>query len=206
MLTSKSAFTAIILLGLAGCATNSESPIYTQNTTYKVDSPYETQSPAPVYPAGDQTTPVNYGTPLPRDVQNNAPSVSLASNAPDQAPTDSAYGDTYGTPGYHAMQANGEFESETSSTEPSVTITQSETSQSVAEVTAPTSSYPHASQYSYVTSDPSEFEAGDKDVIMHRVVEGDTVYSLSRRQCVSVEDIQALNSLNSEFYIRLRLL
>ncbi len=122
-----------------------------------------------------------------------------------QAPTDSAYGDTFGTPGYHAMIANGELDETTSA---SVALPQAPIMSAPipvptpvpAPAPTPAPSYP---QYAYPqTSAPAPtYTAGSATT--HRVVEGDTVYSLSRRLCVDVEDIRRLNSLNSEFYIRL---
>ena len=38
--------------------------------------------------------------------------------------------------------------------------------------------------------------------IRHRIVAGDTLYSLARTSCSSVSELQSLNSVNSEFYIR----
>ncbi len=38
--------------------------------------------------------------------------------------------------------------------------------------------------------------------IRHRVITGDTLYSLARTTCSSVAEIQQINSINSEFYIR----
>lgn len=133
-----------------------------------------------------------------------------------EAPTDSAYGETYGTPGYHAMIANGELDETTTASvstpeQPAVTpysqpapipqpipqaAPQPQTN-SYAYQSAPT--YPQYSQPA--PQQPVTQYAGN--VTTHQVVEGDTVYSLSRRLCVDVEDIRRLNNLNGAFYIRL---
>jgi len=141
-----------------------------------------------------------------------------------QAPTDSAYGETFGTPGYHALQANGELDETTvASTAVSAPITSAPAptiapspvpapvpytystpipAPAPAPTQIPAPTYP---QYAYPqTSTPAPTpQYAQAGVTTHQVVEGDTVYSLSKRLCVEVEDIRRLNSLNSEFYIRL---
>ncbi len=142
---------------------------------------------------------------------NISQDVPQSSQQTYQAPTDSAYGDTFGTPGYHAMIANGELDETTSAsvTTPEQPVTtpyaqapayQQPSAPSYqtapAPVTSPAPTYTQA-----VPQQPLQQYAGN--VTTHKVVEGDTVYSLSRRLCVDVEDIRRLNSLNQEFYIRL---
>ncbi|NNE56695.1 MAG: LysM peptidoglycan-binding domain-containing protein [Hellea sp.] len=159
--------------------------------------------------------------------------INVSTTSPDPslevttAPTDQAYGETFGTPGYHALHANGELDGTmTASTQtpiaaPSITaptIPQANfganpmtSSGSVAESTIglaggsgiggyPVTTPPSvAAPVTTPTSDPYSANG----MTMHRVVEGDTVYALSRRLCVDVDDIKSLNSLNTEFYIRL---
>jgi len=128
-----------------------------------------------------------------------------AEATPAPAPTDSAYGDTFGTPGYHAMIANGELdETQTAS------ISVPEVPATPAPFTPqPAPSYPQSSQLSYPQTTapaPAPRYPGQQysgAVSTHKVVEGDTVYNLSRRLCVDVEDIRRLNNLNAAFYIRL---
>lgn len=130
-----------------------------------------------------------------------------------EAPTDSAYGETYGTPGYHAMIANGELDETTTASvstpeQPAVTpySQPAPTYQTAPQPSAP--SYPQYAEQPYTQpytqpapQQPIAQYAGN--VTTHQVVEGDTVYSLSRRLCVDVEDIRRLNNLNGAFYIRL---
>ncbi len=134
-----------------------------------------------------------------------------------EAPTDSAYDETFGTPGYHAMQANGELDGTQSA---SVTTTEPDPAP-VAAPAAPTVGYPQYTQpapapapvpapvqpsypqYTAPAPQPAPYQTAQAGVTTHQVVEGDTVYSLSRKLCVGVEDIRNLNNLNGEFYIRL---
>lgn len=113
-----------------------------------------------------------------------------------QAPTDSAYGDTFGTPGYHAMIANGELDETTTA---SVSLPEAPAYVPPTPIPSPTPA-PFQSYPQIISPAPQYMSGG---YTTHTVVEGDTVYSLSRRLCVDVGDIKNLNSLNSAFYIRL---
>ena len=137
-----------------------------------------------------------------------------ASSAPTQAPTDSAYGDTFGTPGYHAMIANGELE--TPSPEPKSATVTSPSVATPSPFSKPVTQPQTQSQAQNQTFNQNQTgislpsapaqpspQLSATGPTMHKVVEGDTVYSLSRRLCVDVEEIQQLNSINQEFYIRL---
>ncbi len=95
-----------------------------------------------------------------------------------EAPTDAAYGETFGTPGYHAIQA---VEAEVAATEANDTI------------------IPVRPRL-YV-SDSRNQTAGNS--LTHEIIEGDTVYSLAKRQCVGVDDIRSLNNLDVNYAIRL---
>ncbi len=117
-----------------------------------------------------------------------------------QAPTDSAYGETFGTPGYHAMIANGELD-ETTTASVSLPEAPAVTTPTPIPVPAPTPTPTPFQGYPQTNITTPSYASGS--FTSHTVVEGDTVYSLSRRLCVDVEDIRRLNSLNSEFYIRL---
>jgi len=44
---------------------------------------------------------------------------------------------------------------------------------------------------------------GGSGYSVHSIIEGDTVYSLARRNCVGVNDIQSINGLNSNFAIKI---
>lgn len=166
--------------------------------------PIQVASPAPVqapvtYPSYQTTQAAGYHA-----ISNTSESIVHDSVTTEQmvnaelqnaqAPTDSAYGDTFGTPGYHAMIANGELD-ETTTASVSLPEAPSYTSPTPIPAPAPVQGYPQ------ITAPTQSFATGGFST--HTVIEGDTVYSLSRRLCVDVEDIRRLNSLNSEFYIRL---
>jgi len=177
-------------------------------------------SPGPIILSPQETEQMVYAS------ETTNPESFGSSTANGQAPTDSAYGDTFGTPGYHAMVANGGLDETTTA---SVVVPEAVPAPTQPAIPAPTQQYPQASAPSYpqttyaqpsypqptypqssgvqsypqaqITAPAPQYaQAG---VTNHLVVEGDTVYSLSRRLCVDVEDIRRLNTLNSEFYIRL---
>lgn len=173
---------------------------YTQQT-YSQQSASSTV-PAQMLPAGmtlnEQGLIVPESSPQPTITPvSPATSSQTAASQTYEAPTDSAYGETFGTPGYHAMIANGELD-ETQS----ASVTTPEQPATTPYTQAPAYQQPSAPTYSLpAPQQPVQQFAGN--VTTHKVVEGDTVYSLSRRLCVEVEDIRRLNSLNQEFYIRL---
>ncbi len=105
-----------------------------------------------------------------------------------QAPTDQAYTeDTYGTPGYHAVMAAEQAET-TGTAGFGYTQAPAATVQAQSPVGSATQDLGQTIQYGQT---------------LHEVVENDTVYSLSRRLCVGVEDIQTLNGLDAAFSIKL---
>lgn len=135
---------------------------------------YSTQT----YPAA-ATIP---STPAPTPEYVAAVPLEPVATGPIQAPTDMAYADdTIGTPGYHAVMA-----AEQAVTDEPVGFGYSQ----VSPATVP-------AQTDVVTPSIMQGE------VLHEVIENDTVYSLSRRQCVGVEDIQRINGLDATFNIRL---
>ncbi len=221
--------TGTVIGGIAGAAAGyGIADVTTNCDPVQVATPAQVQSPAPVtYSSGTYSQPYtqsasSYGhtttttaatdyhtisetTQASTIVHDSTTTEQMVNAELGQAPTDSAYGDTFGTPGYHAMIANGELDETTTA---SVALPQAPIMSAPVPVPtpvpaptpAPGPSYP---QYAYPqTATPAPtYSAGGATT--HKVVEGDTVYSLSRRLCVDVEDIRRLNSLNSEFYIRL---
>lgn len=117
-----------------------------------------------------------------------------------QSPTDTEFAsisDT-GTPGYQVLQSQ--------------TVVQAAPVQSVA--TAQLSHGAQPVEYDYsenviaanagTVAEYSETRLlGGNAQQSHLVKEGDTVYSLARKNCVGVNDIQALNGLNSSFAIKI---
>ncbi len=173
------------------------------------------------------TAHTGYPTTVQAETVTAAPSATVTSESYN-APTDMAYGDTIGTPGYHAMQANGELdETRTASISlpdpspmnvPATPIPSPEPAPVAA--ARPNTGYPQYTSQAYpAPSTPStpQYQSlpqaapapapvqqlAQSDGNMHLVVEGDTVYSLSRKLCVGVEDIRQLNNLNGAFNIRL---
>lgn len=172
--------------------------------------PYYSQAPTNYYPSNvTAPTPQTY---QPQPQYQTAPQTAQQSQpyapmrAPVTAPTDQAYGETYGTPGYHAMMAAG---NNPVATQPQM---QQATPQQYAQPTqpqpAPVVSQPApyygqpSPQYMQPVAAPA-MPASNGQSIYHEVVEGDTVYSLSKRQCVAPQDVQRLNNLNANFNIRL---
>ncbi len=160
-------------------------------TTYVEPGSYSTSTTVQDYDAGYQagyqaasTQAQSTVSPAPTTVEPN-----------HAAPTDSAYGETFGTPGYHAMQANGDMgDTTTASSTVSIPAPQP--------VTAPSYGYPqNTAQPTYPQT--ATAQTTGQGVTMHKVVEGNTVYSLSRQLCVGVEDVRNLNSLDGNFSIKL---
>ena len=112
--------------------------------------------------------------------------VHTASNvvsAPTDAAMPASISNGYGTPGYQAMlnaQAN-----DINALAPSPVATPS--------VIDARSDTTHYGSYNGNTMSSSQ----------HQIVQGDTVYSLSRRLCTSIDEIKQMNSLSADFKIKL---
>ena len=115
---------------------------------------------------------------------------------PYVSPTDTEFDtiSTTGTPGYQVLQAQTDVSSLTAP----VTAIGSTAREVVYDYSANTV----ASSAITETASPQTryLNMGDRS---HVVKQGDTVYSLSRKLCVSVTDIQSLNGLNSNFGINI---
>ena len=135
---------------------------------------------APTYQAQPQaqTQAVTYQAP--------AAPVTQASGSGIQENTES-FGSS-GTPGYYAV--NG-FEAPTTSASQYSQNTQIQTLNPQQVVPEP---MPVPTGFQSLPT-----QAG---TIRHRVITGDTLYSLARTTCSSVAEIQQMNTINSEFYIR----
>ena len=210
ILTSAMIATTVLVIG--GCSTTAQNPNYQQTTKYKGSSPYigqtgqavvqqanhQTQLAAPVTYA-PQEVPLGYApqvapvtaTTLTRQsapVYQAAPQ-AVTYEAPRaeqglQENTTSLGGN--GTPGYYAV--NG--------TPPPVQTVQPKFTQ--IQPNQPQQFQPEPIPV------PSGFTALPKPTgtIRHTVIPGDTLYSLARTTCSSVSEIQSLNAINAEFYIR----
>ena len=220
--------------GVGDITTNCDPiPVQTQAQTYTGQSYPSAPSASSVanYPASNTTTYSShsaYGSNvLSGSTIQAEPVIAASSPQTYTAPTDSAYDDTFGTPGYHAMQANGEMDDTTSASitlpetspmdvapiptpAPAPAPSQSAQTSGYPQYSAPTYTAPTYTAPSYTTpSYPSTTQNSQTSGLntgggtLHRVVEGDTVYSLSRKLCVTVFDIQQMNSLDGNFSIRL---
>lgn len=118
------------------------------------------------------------------------------------SPTESTMPDSYGTPGYEAMKnaetgfgayagAAPQIGQAVPMTEPFASPIPEPTSRSA--VIQPVRSQP-------IITAPQNTQAVG---IQYEVQEGDTVYSFSRKLCTSVEDIRAMNGLDSSYGIQL---
>ena len=133
-------------------------------------------------------------------VQQSPQVVHQSAQVLHQAPTDTQFSNISetGTPGYQVLQSQ---------------IISDQAPISVAEVThAPTNGarlvdYDYSnnivSASAYSVPEYSETRYLNGENASHRVQEGDTVYSLARRNCVTVGDIQSINGLNADFSIKI---
>lgn len=170
-------------------------PVVVQASQPMTTQQYQT-APTQYYPS-------NVAQTQPQPVQTFQPAQPVYT-----APTDQAYGETYGTPGYHAvMAAQGNPQPVAPTPQPMTAQTYQQPQpyqavpvpQAMATQTIP---QPQMVPVAPVTTAPQPVY-GNGQVAYHEVVEGDTVYGLSKRQCVSVEDIQRLNGIDGTFNIRL---
>lgn len=96
-----------------------------------------------------------------------------------------------GTPGFYAMQGTESFEA------PAETV-------NLAEVSAEQPVYQDFAklQSQIVTPEIAITSPASLTARTHRIIPGDTVYSLARNSCVSVAELKRLNNINDAFYIR----
>ncbi|MGB0907609.1 MAG: LysM peptidoglycan-binding domain-containing protein [Maricaulaceae bacterium] len=132
----------------------------------------------PITQQSAQVTPAYYSSDKPnRQIQPLYANSQTTTTFPSRvvAPTDAAMPDSYGTPGYQAMQ-------------------NSESTYTPVRQTAPTAPLQRPARY---TPEPSS------NSMFHTVRKGDTVYSLARNLCTNIEDVQMMNGIDQNFSIRL---
>lgn len=115
-----------------------------------------------------------------------------AQSATPQAPTDAAMPESitqsYGTPGYQAMMGQSpEIVGTTPQTAPYQYQPAAVTTQAVS---GPVMTSTSTMALPYGASS-------------HQVIEGDTVYSLSRKRCASIEAVKQMNGLSADFAIKI---
>lgn len=127
------------------------------------------------------------------------------------APTDQAYtGASGGTPGYDAVMGSlGNTAGTTyAPTQPQPTYTQPVPQQPVylnpqPIYAQPPAGYAPPASMTPISNMPAQPVYSRAGYAAHNVTEGDTVYSLARTRCVSVEDIRRANNLDVNFSIKL---
>lgn len=191
---------ATTMMILAGCSTTAENPNYQQTTRYKGSNPYtdkavvqqanyQTQAPAPItYQANSDPAMVQQSAPtyqaVPQAVTYEAPRAEqgLQENT-------TSLGEN-GTPGYYAVNGIEPPAQETpQATKPQYAQIQLLQPQQIQPEPIP--------MPTTFTSVPTP-----ADTMRYLVVPGDTLYSLARTTCSTVTEIQNLNTINDEFYIR----
>ena len=136
---------------------------------------------------------VNTQTAIHQPVSQSGPQAASYEAPPAQAiqETTQSPGDA-GTPGYYAV--NGGGMSTPDATRPQYTQTQP------IQPTRPQA--PSPAPVSTRTTFNTPTQILPQGISLHRVVPGDTLYSLARSTCSSVAEIQRLNAINQDFYIR----
>ncbi len=192
---------AVSVFGLVACAnTNTESPIYKQSTLYKASVPQQSTSPVRSVSYETQTyetqpaLPVNYeNTQYQNQNYQNRQVVIYSDNdeagiIADTSETDiqtaneniKSYGEE-GTPGYYAVNNIDEEFASAGYSQTQITTKQQEQKQPAA--------------VNYQTPVQS-------DIKQYVITDGDTLYSLARKNCTSVAELQKLNQIGDDFYIR----
>ncbi|MCF6221929.1 MAG: LysM peptidoglycan-binding domain-containing protein [Robiginitomaculum sp.] len=222
-----SAVIATTMLALAGCSTTAVNPNYQQTTKYKGSNPYANQAPnsaevqnanyqtqraAPVTYIGQQVAPIPMQTvpgqtvPGQKMVRQSVPVYqSVPQTVTYEAPrveqglqeNTTSLGEN-GTPGYYAVNGTPP---PVQATQPQFAQTQSPQPQQMQAEPSPmpTTFAPIPLPPSLASSIPASLPSG---TIRHTVIPGDTLYSLARTTCSSVTEIQNINTINDEFYIR----
>lgn len=158
------------------------------------------QTPAPS-PAPVQTT-TNYSAPTSRQIPQNvtySPAANpMTSPAPSTAPipeNTQSFGDA-GTPGYYAV--NGmTAPAPSTETAPQYASGNPITSTGIAPAPVPIQApAPVPSAY-----EPAR-QAIPAGTVRHTLIPGDTLYSLARKSCTTVSELQRLNHVDDSFYIR----
>ncbi|MBL4853664.1 MAG: LysM peptidoglycan-binding domain-containing protein [Robiginitomaculum sp.] len=177
------ALMATTMLVIGGCSTTAVNPNYQQTTKYKGSSPHTNE--AVVEQARYQTGQDQIQAPAP---------VTYAATYENQATPTSAIQETTqslgdaGTPGYYAVNGG--------------TPAPQTTEPQYAQIQPTRPQAPHPAPVSTQTAYTAPAQIPPSGTIRHRVIPGDTLYSLARSTCSSVAEIQNLNSINQDFYIR----
>ncbi len=141
----------------------------------RVSPPAVVRQPAQVYQTFPQTAPqaVSYDAPTPP-----AQAIQETTQSPGDA----------GTPGYYAVNGGA----------PAPETTRPQFAQIQPNSPQASSPAPVSTQTNF-NAPPQILPPGTS---RHRVIAGDTLYSLARTTCSSVAEIQRLNAINQDFYIR----
>lgn len=135
-----------------------------------------------------------------RPATANVVNASVLSTTHHTSPTDVRYGETYGTPGYHATQTQAPVIINTAQNQYRPTTG----SRDLQPIMPPSSLYAEDGSGPLAQAPSPSPTTGLRSAAgLHKVVEGNTVYSLARGLCSSVEEIKRLNSLDANFSIRL---
>ena len=186
------------VLAVTACATPQENPHYRFSSQYAVEAEgatrmasYREVAPqtveplvaAPVSGTLTRVSPdcVSAGGCLP-SVVAEAPVAAVS--APWASPTEEAFAEGHGTPGYRAVAGeDAAREAEVSEAVPII-----------------------EDQGTLTISGPiiaaGSLSGTQSRAVMHRVEQGDTVYGLARRYCTTVEAVSAMNGVGGDFAIR----
>jgi len=157
-------------------------------------NPPATIQTAPIQAASVQTTVPN--APLP---QISAEPVSAADYTPSLT-ENSFSSDTVGTPGFEAMQQSQSL----APTAPQFAQVAPAPQIAAPQITAPQNAQPSAPVLPAVTPPAAPLWPQSQTQIggQYIVQPGDTVYSLSRRQCTTVTAVQSINNIDQNFSIK----
>ena len=201
----------ISALALSACATPQENPHYRFSSAYNTQSTEaQTQmaayrapvapspfTPAPVAP--DALTRVSPDCVAIGDCQpvGVAEAPLVAVSQPWASPTEEVFAGGEGTPGFQALSG----EAPAPIAEPLV--------EQEAEAPLPRPSAPSPiteDQGTLTISGPiiaaSDLTGTQSRAVMHRVEAGDTVYSLSRQYCTTVDAVRSMNGVGDDFRIK----
>ena len=153
----------------------------------------------------------SYAQPFQRQATYEQPSAQVSYVTPTSevvAPTDSYYqgSEAQGTPGYQALQVQT-YETPLVS-EPVAQPVYTAESHASSGVSSGAQSVSYDYSENLVQANASTAPVASETYVLgssavHAVVQGDTVYSLSRKLCVGVNDIQNLNGLGHNYSIKI---
>ncbi len=161
-----------------------------------VSYPSQYQStPTTYYPASSQTAPQ-----MSSQTSTQYQPAQSVSAAPS---TDTYYGETVGTPGYEVMQRSTSIPTTlppptTQTNAGTISYDSSNTHNSTRSTGTTTQT---VSEEKYPTIEPGNYSGSYGTT--HTVVQKDTVYSLSRKVCASVEEVQSMNGIDGSYAIKI---